>query len=400
MGDMRENFWLFMFFRVYLFEILLSIERGMLLLAIPLYALKLGASYSYVGLAVGSVSVGTMLFDIPSGFILSKMSERKFLFLTFLTLILSLLGIAFSESYLALIFFVIIFGVGVSFWSLVRHYMIAMHAMYDHRGRASSLVGASYRIGTFIGPILGGFLIANYGYQLTFLVGSLIIIMIIPIYLIYNRASFNHIILDHNENDISVSRTRIIWRWVILFGLGYITAQIIRYGRYFLIPVYGENIIILSEFQLGLVLGLSGFLSVLTSYPSGFIIDRLGRRFSVLISFLIMGLGFLFLAIFSDVMVFVIASMIIGVGDGFGSGIMITLGADIASKYDKGTASKFLGYWRFMGDIGNSLGPMLLGILSSMIALIPSSIILGIISMLFAVFMSELIGKSRECFVA
>jgi len=165
----NKNFWLFMFFKIYLFEILLSIERGMLLLAVPLYTMKLGASYSYIGLAVSSISIGTMVFDIPSGFILSKINERKFLILTFSTLVLSLLGIAFSKSYLLLIFFIIIFGVGVSFWSLIRHYMITMYIMYDHRGRASSLVGASYRIGTFIGPILGGFLIAKYGYQLTFL---------------------------------------------------------------------------------------------------------------------------------------------------------------------------------------------------------------------------------------
>lgn len=385
---------MFMFFRVYLFEILLNIERGILLLGIPLYAMRLGASYSYVGLAVGSISVGTMLFDIPSGFILSRMNEKSFLFLTFAILVLSLLGIALSTSYLMLIFFIIIFGIGVSFWSLIRHYMITIYAVYDRRGRASSLIGASYRIGTFIGPILGGFLIANYDYRLTFLIGSLVMLIIIPIYLIIYQISFNHTInhtiANYGEKGVATLKTRIVWSWIVLFGIGFVIAQIVRYGRYFLIPVYGK-VIMFSELPLGLILGLTGFLSVLTAYPSGFIIDKLGREFSVFISFLIMGLGFLFLTVSNNV--FIIASMIIGIGDGFGSGIMITLGADAASKYNKNNASKFLGYWRFMGDVGNSLGPILLGILSSIIGLVPSSMILGIVSILFAIFMPKLIRK-------
>lgn len=388
----ERNFWLFMFLKVYLIEILLSIERGILLLAIPLYAMKLGVSYSYVGLAVGSVSIGTMLFDIPSGFILSKIGERKFLILNFLILILSLLGIAFSESYLLLIFFIVTFGIGISFWSLIRHYIITIYVVHDYRGRASSLIGASYRIGTFIGPILGGLLIAKYGYQLTFLIGGLIIIALVPIYLVH------HVSLPGTVPNFDASkklnlRISIAFSWISLFGIGYIIAQVVRYGKYFIIPVYGENMF--SEVGLGLILGLSGFLSVITAYPSGFIIDKYGRGFSILVSFLIMGLGFLLLGIFSDTVTFIVASMIIGIGDGFGSGIMITLGADIASKYNQNNASRFLGYWRFMGDFGNSLGPSLLGVLSSIIGLNLSSIILSIISLLFALFMSVLI-KSKE----
>jgi len=389
----NKNFWLFMFFKVYLFEILLSIERGMLLLAVPLYTMKLGASYSYIGLAVSSISIGTMVFDIPSGFILSKINERKFLILTFSTLVLSLLGIAFSKSYLPLIFFIIIFGVGVSFWSLIRHYMITIYVMYDHRGRASSLVGASYRIGTFIGPVLGGFLIAKYGYQLTFLIGSIMMIIVIPAYFIYQLSL--PIMINSITNEKSSAKTDANLIWIILFGIGYITAHIVRYGKYFIIPVYGENMIMLSEVEIGLILGLSGFLSVITSYPSGFIIDKFGRKFSILLSFLMLGLGFISLSILPNTIIFIIATMIIGIGDGFGSGIMITLGADIASKYVKHKASKFLGYWRFMGDVGNSLGPLLLGILSSIIGLSTSSVILGIISLLFAVSMSELIKNKK-----
>jgi hypothetical protein len=43
------------------------------------------------------------------------------------------------------------------------------------------------------------------------------------------------------------------------------------------------------------------------------------------------------------------------IGNGIGSGIMVTIGADAAPADDRTT---FLSVWRLLGDSGNALGPL------------------------------------------
>ena len=53
-----------------------------------------------------------------------------------------------------------------------------------------------------------------------------------------------------------------------------------------------------------------------------------------------------------------IASIVMGIGNGFGSGAMMTLGADLAPREGRG---EFLGIWRLIGDVGGMTGPLVVG---------------------------------------
>ena len=55
------------------------------------------------------------------------------------------------------------------------------------------------------------------------------------------------------------------------------------------------------------------------------------------------------------------AAILTGIGNGFGSGIMMTLGADLAPK---GSIGEFLGLWRLIGDIGSTGGPLVVKVAS------------------------------------
>ena len=48
--------------------------------------------------------------------------------------------------------------------------------------------------------------------------------------------------------------------------------------------------------------------------------------------------------------------MLAGIGNGLGSGIVLTLGADLAPADER---SRFLGVWRLVGDCGVLAGPLL-----------------------------------------
>jgi MFS family permease len=60
------------------------------------------------------------------------------------------------------------------------------------------------------------------------------------------------------------------------------------------------------------------------------------------------------------------ASVVAGIGNGFGSGIVLTLGADLSPPSSTG---EFLGIWHLMGDLGAMSGPLLIGAVAQGIGL-------------------------------
>jgi Major Facilitator Superfamily. len=92
-------------------------------------------------------------------------------------------------------------------------------------------------------------------------------------------------------------------------------------------------------------------------YPAGTVMDRFGRIWVALPSALLMGLSLMLTPLSTGVTTFLLFSLILGFGNGISSGIVMTLGADAAPAQGR---TEFLGIWRLIADIGNSVGPVIL----------------------------------------
>jgi MFS family permease len=67
---------------------------------------------------------------------------------------------------------------------------------------------------------------------------------------------------------------------------------------------------------------------------------------------------------------------LIACGNGLGSGIVMTLGADAAPAEGR---SQFLGAWRLCGDIGNTGGPLLVSAVAAVAPLAVASVTVGVL---------------------
>jgi MFS family permease len=74
-------------------------------------------------------------------------------------------------------------------------------------------------------------------------------------------------------------------------------------------------------------------------------------------------LGFVLLPLTSEFYGFAAVGVLTGIGNGFGSGINMTLGADFAPAVGRG---EFLGVWRVIADLGASSGPIVTGVLTGL----------------------------------
>jgi hypothetical protein len=77
---------------------------------------------------------------------------------------------------------------------------------------------------------------------------------------------------------------------------------------------------------------------------------------------IVLGLGFVLLPLTTGATSVGLVAALMGLGNGISSGIVLTLGADASPPQDR---AQFLGGWRVCSDLGNTTGPLVIGVVSA-----------------------------------
>jgi MFS family permease len=132
----------------------------------------------------------------------------------------------------------------------------------------------------------------------------------------------------------------------------------IRAGRQIIVPLYGASVLGLDVAAIGAIVSISAAVDMSLFIPAGYLMDRFGRKFASVPSFVVLGLGMALVPFAKDYYGLLLATSVMAFGNGIGSGTMMTLGADLAPKEATG---EFLGVWRLIGDLGGTGGPLVVG---------------------------------------
>jgi MFS family permease len=118
--------------------------------------------------------------------------------------------------------------------------------------------------------------------------------------------------------------------------------------------------------------------------------DRFGRMWSAIPSMLGLGLAHIALAFVTDEPWFIAIAIIMSVANGVGSGILMTLGADLAPQ---GNPAPFLGAWRFTGDFGQAAAPLWVSGVTALLSLAAASISMGVLGLIGAGMLARFIPR-------
>jgi MFS family permease len=118
----------------------------------------------------------------------------------------------------------------------------------------------------------------------------------------------------------------------------------------------------LSPSTTSLIVGTAAAAEFVLFYSSGVIMDRFGRAWSAVPCLLGLTLGHLMLVFVNGAAGLLAVGIVLGLSNGVGSGIQMTLGADIAPPDNPAAA---LGAWRFLGDFGSAAAPLVISLLIS-----------------------------------
>jgi MFS family permease len=383
---------------VYVPTLLLSLGQGVLIPTLPLYAKSLGVSFALVSLAVGASGVGTLLADLPAGVLLERVGRRPAMLFGCGSVALTCLLVPLLQNYPVLVVLQFVGGIGSALWSISRHVYLADSTVPDERGRAISTFGGINRIGTFGGPAVGGLVANYYGLASPFLVsGVLAVVAMLIAYFYIPESPSRGPTVSTGAYLRSLGRV-VVHNGQVLTTAGFaqLCSQMIRAGRQVIVPLYAAYAIGLDVSAVGAIISISSAIDMVLFIPAGILMDRIGRKAAIIPCFVILSLGMALVPIATSYATLLVATTIMGFGNGIGSGTMMTLGADLAPA---GSIGSFLGVWRLIGDVGGAGGPLVVGGIADLIGLTASAYALagiGLLSVaLFAFTVPETHGRPR-----
>ncbi len=372
-------------YAVYIPTFILAFCQGMLALLLPVYVIDLGLSFSLIGLVLAGYGIGTLIGDLPAGGIQDRIGNRRSMTIGICVMGLGMLALSQSERVVMLVLCGISIGAGAALWNVSRHAYLANNTLNASRGRAISIFGGVNRIGTFAGPITGGYLSAEAGMQTAFAFCGVIALLALIFPFLFVRDGQGELPPEQRTSMARSYRHLLSYLrsngWLVTpAGFGMICAQTIRAGRQTIIPLYAATVLGLDVDKIGLVMGIAAAVDMSMFYPAGYVMDRFGRKFAFVPSFLLQALGMALIPLTGSFATLLAVTSLIGFGNGLGSGTMLTLGADLAPPKGEGMGA-FLGLWRLIGDTGHTSAPIIVGTIADALSLVPSIYVIAVIGL-------------------
>src|SRR5699024_11901936 len=112
-------------------------------------------------------------------------------------------------------------------------------------------------------------------------------------------------------------------------GVAVLLVGAVRGARQSVLPLWTEHLG-LAPATTSLVFGLAGAVDMLLFYPAGKVMDRFGRLWIAIPSMLVMAVAMVLLPWTHPLPALIPVALVLGIGNGIGSGILMPLGADAA----------------------------------------------------------------------
>jgi MFS family permease len=216
-----------------------------------------------------------------------------------------------------------------------------------------------------LGPIAGGYVGKIFGLHSVYF-GQALVCFIAVVFLLIGSSHYRLRSREYRGESFQAPGIPFLrtlqgrGRVFLLAGLVVITLQMLRIGRQTLLPLWGERIA-LDVAAIGLIFGLSRVIELVLVYPAGIAMDRLGRKWTAVPCIVLQAIALALIPLTRGFPGLLLVSLLAGIGNGLGSGIVLTLGADLSPRSSTG---EFLGIWHLMGDIGAMSGPLLIGLVA------------------------------------
>ncbi len=352
-----------------------AIGHGAVMPILALRARELGADVSTAALVVALLGIGSLIASLPAGALVARIGERRVLTVVGCLDAVVMAAAALTESVLALGVAVTLSGMTWTAFLMARQGFMIDAVPYAYRARAMSMLGGSMRVGVLIGPLLGAGLI-KVG-DLTWVFWLAAAMSLVSALLALTMPDFGSESRKQVTEHLSVlSVLRAHRRVLLTLGVAVVIIAASRSLRTVLLPLWAEHVG-LSASTTSLIFAVAAAIDIAFFFPGGWLMDTRGRFVVAVPVVASTAVACMLLPLATTAATVAAVMVLIAAGNGLGSGIVMTLGADTAPVEGR---AQYLGGWRLCGDIGVSGGPVLVGALAAVAPLGVACVVLGVLA--------------------
>lgn len=379
-----------LFWPVLVPSFLFAAALGAITPLIILAAIDIGISPAAAALLMAASGVAALACTVPVGAAIDRVGDKRAMTLATLNaagaLALTILALAVPSGWsIALYIAGHLLRVPAQVaWGLARQAVVAETVAAKDRGKAMTSLGGAQRAGFLAGPLVGSLMLiwlplwTVFAFSIVLVLAATVLLRIPRFNLTFDRATAQ---ARENRAAAETSQLSVAWNTVFIAGIGVSLLSVARVSQPILVALWGLHLG-WSEAQISLAIALGSALEMVLMFPGGYLKDRVGRSFILSLCLVFFGGGFLLVPFWDGSWGFVLALICMSVGNGLGSGINMTIGADLSP--DTGRA-KFLSIWSMFSQVAVVGGPLGISAVLTTFALPATFILVGSLTVFGAV---------------
>lgn len=365
---------------------------GSIVPVVPLYARSFGVPQSAIGLTIGIYGLARFLINMPAGQLADRIGRRNVLAIGGLIVALGNFLCAIAPGYFAFLGARFVAGAGASLILTASQIVMADISTPARRGRIMAVYSGVFSFAVGIGPFPGGVLAEHFGLPAPFFTFT-------ALGLIAGAFAYFRVPETRGMRAGQIATAgpppppfRVQMR-AMFSQIGFALVSLVSFASFFartgalfnIVPVIGKERLNLGPDQIGLGLGMISIVGLGLAYPSGWLVDRFGRKIVIVPATVISGVAMLVFSFAPSYLWFLAGCFVWSCSSGISGASPAAYAADMAPV---GMNAVAMSAYRMLADFGYVAGPLLIGLASDNFgpdaALIGTAIGLVAVALVFA----------------
>ena len=359
------------FLSTYLPALIYALGAGIALPAVPTLAKSFDVGFGVASGVVTAFLLGNLAGTIPSGWLIDRFGRHSVMIAGPLLTSATALWVWYASSFTEVLVLRFFSGCAAQMWVMGRLAGISQNAPDSQRGRLVSWMFGMDNTGKLAGPVLGGYIASEWSPTAPFLAYSVIALLALALTLAFDEKPKGVQTSARSKRQAKPSPLtlkqiilpRLVYFGVALFaGLtrGPVTADLLH--------LYAAYAYHLGPAEIGYLATGAALIAWPIGFIAGWILDRFGRKRTMVPGFSGVAVSMALLAASAHwgySYSWYVALFFLAVAtQSLTGGSVQTVGADVAPPEARGV---FLGIWRFTGQGGQAIGPIIFAILASQV---------------------------------
>ena len=363
---------------------------GIVVPAVPLFALQFGVGPTAAGAVVSAFALMRLLSGIGGGRLVDRAGERVALIVGIVVVAVSSLFAGLAVSYPQLLVFRAIGGIGSAIFTIASTSLLLRVASAAQRGQTQSVYRGGFLLGGIIGPAFGGAVIGIslrapfFLYTGTLALAALVAITMLPRAPVRDQpaqvslgvaeeSAAPEVVVPAPRTTLKTALSKPAYQAALAgnFAVGFSVLGV----RSTVVPLLVVQDLHLAPGWIGAAFVVAALVQGVLLLPAGKAVDEIGRRPMLIVGGLITAASLLGLALVTGPATLLLAMAIFAAG----AAVMGVAPAAIVGDVLEGKGGTAVAVWQMASDLGSVIGPVAAGLLIDHGSFATSLVVSGVV---------------------